>query len=349
MSGKGARCHACKSFAFTQVCLEELPKEPQELADLVHGRPLKLPDFMKRAAPAPRYLQQLSGAQLPGMPRLRTAAHKESSPSAAARSAVQKHCTPGMPTRGHADAVMRSASSPMEKEPVQQAGRVERKQARMAKPAANDANDQVTHASQQAACAESPSDEAQAGEQGVLARKPRKAPKQAPEGPSSGLNYWLQIRQAAKNQPGQSKGPIQRRPSEAMHEPDTVQEQHSSPSSRAMAKQTRGISKQACANARPGNDLQDSWQVPGHQGAHPDILGQRQDIIHAIKVHHPANAQHEGPGANDSDSSSESSQEMLALDCHVPQPAPSHVEVSHLHSAKFISINIRHWGLSTLC
>ena len=334
VSGKGARCHACKSFASTQVCMGELPQEPQALADLIPGRPLEQPDFMKPAHSAPRYLQQLSGTQMPGRLRLCTAAHKRSSPSAAARSAIQKHCTSGMPTQGHADAGMRPVSSPMEEQPVLQAGELEGKEPRMAKPAADDADYQVTQISQQEACAQSASYEAQAavpgegGEQGVLGKKPRRALKQAPEGPSSGLNYWLQIRQAANKQPGQSKGPIQQRTPEAAHEPETMQVQHSSPSSRTKAKQTRGMSQQACVNASPDNELEDGRQFQGHQGTHSDILGQRQGSTNAAKMHHPANAQQGGPGPNDSDSSSESSQEMLALDRHGPQPAPSHVEVS---------------------
>lgn len=176
---------------------------------------------------------------------------------------------------------------------------------------------------------------AAAGQHGVLSKKPSKARKQSsPAGPPSGINFWLQIRQAAAGKPvEQSKAA--RTQQVAIHVPGKMPASALGPACEAKTHERTGQAQPTCPAARHDTPPDCDRLGRGHQAAkgykpaqqHDSPWDHKEDIP---AIEQPMDADADG---DDPDSSSESSQEMLALNKNGHQHAPSHVEVSHIEQA----------------
>ncbi|KAK9831272.1 hypothetical protein WJX74_010077 [Apatococcus lobatus] len=308
-----------------KVHVAELPEGLVGLTDLIHGPPLRQPEFMKQAPPVPRYLSLASRAQSSSIRKLQAGLQRKAQPSTAACTADMKQSNSQAAFKGSSDAQTALAGSLTKRPsvPMNQASSRD-EQAHSSKLAAADSDghahvaQQCTGSSLVSAGAQAAVLETSAGQQGVFGKKPRKAHKcNPPDRPSSGLNFWLQIRQKATSNPGQNKGLGKQPLSEAIQEHGMVSVPEVPPSSGAGAWRSRGIPKQAYPEARSDNARQAMQLDLGDKAVHSN----------SDRCPNPVVAQHGVPDGHDSDLSSESSQELLALDQHDLASVPSHVEV----------------------
>ena len=322
---------ACRQHESLQVAIAQLPKEPPGLVDHIHGHPLPQPDFLKQPPAVPKKLQRRSRLQLPSSARGHVAASKKPRPPPAAHPG--KHALSGYEPalHRHIAAASTAAEAGAGRHSAPSSPATDRRLPPQPNAAAAAVHDQ---AAQQLPCPDPASGGARAalhaataGQQGVLSKTARKAPKHSsPAGPSSGLNFWLQIHQAAANKPvEQSKAAKTQQV--AMNVPGNMPASAVGPASEAETQQSSHCPKLPCPEARHDNPSDCDQLGRGHPPANCNRLAQRYDSCRDHKEDSPAIAQPVDADGDESDSSSESSQEMLALNRNSCQQAPSHVEV----------------------